>query len=171
MLAIGSMPNRIRTAWAASRKDRLVFWTCSMALLALLAGSYGSTLGKNDNLKIDIVVMNLATGEPIHRGETLTSVTPFQITVTTNDVDCAGQFVVTALGAPGAPPSVLVEIRSFIIGPDRGTNTFSGQVLDSAIRNDWKVSASCNGAQPKEVAFDSFEFFVEVPEALASAHT
>src|SRR2546425_9748162 len=84
-------------------------------------------------LRISIEVTNLDTGMPIKRRDTLTAVTPFQVTVTTNGIDCAGQFVVTALGDPsvGAPPSVLVQFIPFIIGPAVGNNSASGEPLDS----------------------------------------
>jgi hypothetical protein len=122
-------------------------------------------MGTDDDteLSISIKVTNLDTGLRIEEWETLTSVTPFQVTVTTNGLDCAGQFVVTALGAPGAPPAVLVQAVPFIIGPAVGSNSVSGEPLDSGGDNDWKISASCNGDDPVEHDFDFFEFFVLLP--------
>jgi hypothetical protein len=82
------------------------------------------------------------------------------------EFNCAGQFVVTALGAPGAPPSVLVQFQAFIIGPAVGTNSVAGGVLTSngipGDENDWKISASCNGATQNSFACGSFEFLSAV---------
>jgi hypothetical protein len=113
--------------------------------------------------KITIDVRDFNTGEPIRRGETLTEITDFQVTITTAGVDCAGQFVVTALGAPGVPPSVVVQAVAFVIGPAVGSNSLSGSPLDSGLQNDWKITASCNGAERLQRDFDFFEFFAEVP--------
>jgi hypothetical protein len=69
--------------------------------------------------------------------------------------------VVTALGASGAPPSVLVQSVPFIIGPAVGSNEATGAVLQAAgVDNDWKVTASCNGARRGQIAFAFHEFLV-----------
>lgn len=113
---------------------------------------------------ITISVQNLNTSTPIRDNSTVPPSTPFQVRVTTDGVDCAGQFVVTALGAPGAPPSVLVTFNSFIVGPFVGTNSAVGQPLVAAVKPDgsnaFKISATCNGAKPGQFAVDRFEFFV-----------
>jgi hypothetical protein len=84
------------------------------------------------------------------------------VTVTTNGIDCAGQFVVTALGAPGAPPSVLVQFIAFIVGPAFGSNDATGFILVAAgNENNFKITASCNGSRRSERAFAFSEFWVE----------
>jgi|GEM_PF-6342036 len=81
--------------------------------------------------------------------------TSFQVEVINYGADCAGQFVVTALGDPnlGAPPSALVQFVSYIIGPSVDSNSATGVPLVASIGglddfNDWKITASCNGAEP-----------------------
>jgi hypothetical protein len=65
------------------------------------------------------------------------------------------------LGATGAPPSVLVRFVPFIVGPAVATNQVTGEILQAVgIDNAWKISASCNGAERGQFAFDSREFFV-----------
>lgn len=119
-------------------------------------------------LEVAISVKDVTTGKRIRSGQTLTSSDNFQVTVSTNNVDCAGQFVVTALGAPGAPPSVLVQIVPYIIGPNSGGNTVSGGILTAGVLpsgyNDWKISTSCNGARGGQFAFGHVEFFVNVSQ-------
>jgi hypothetical protein len=111
---------------------------------------------------IRITVMNTNTFTPIQNRQTIGEGTPFQVKVTSNGVDCAGQLVVTALGAIGLPPSVLVDVESFIIGPAVGTNAVTGPPLTAGgFGNDFKISATCNGAKPAQFAHASFEFFVE----------
>jgi hypothetical protein len=110
-------------------------------------------------LRLRVTVRNADTGEPIGWHTPLG--TPFQVTVFTNALDCAGQFVVTALGASGAPPSVLVQVVPFIIGPAVGSNEASGAILEAAgVDNDWKITASCNGASRGQIAFAFHEFLV-----------
>jgi len=123
---------------------------------------FTSGLGENGSLMIKISVENLDAGEPIRQGQTVVENSQFQVTVRTNGIDCAGQIVVTALGAPTFPPSVLVQSFSFIIGPFGGSNSaLFAPLFANGFGNDWKISASCNGAVPQQFAFDSFEFFVE----------
>ncbi len=108
-------------------------------------------------------VQDVTTGHNITSGEILTTNDNFQVTVTTHDVDCAGQFVVTALGAPGAPPSVLVQVVPYIIGPaSGGGGSVTGSILNAGGNNDWKISTSCNGAQPRQFYSSQFEFFVKI---------
>jgi hypothetical protein len=112
------------------------------------------------HLRLRVTVRNADTGEQI--GWRTPLGTPFQVTVSTNDVDCAGQFVVTALGSSGAPPSVLVQAVPFIIGPGVGSNAVTGAILQAAgVDNDWKVTASCNGAKRGQIAFAFHEFLVK----------
>jgi len=116
-------------------------------------------------LLISLQVMDLTTGKLINQGQTVTAGDMFQVTVSTNNVNCAGQFVVTALGAPAAPPSVLVQIVPYIIGPYGSSNSASGEPLIangfSPGKNDWKVSTTCNGASPLQFGANAFEFFAE----------
>lgn len=124
--------------------------------------------GGDNNPQIRIKVTNLNTGMPIKRMDTLMDETSFQVEVINYGADCAGQFVVTALGDPnlGAPPSALVQFVSYIIGPSVDSNSATGVPLVASIGglddfNDWKITASCNGAKPSQRSFDFFEFFVE----------
>jgi hypothetical protein len=114
-------------------------------------------------LSISATVQDLTTGKPIKRGQTVAAGDQFQVTLTTNDVDCAGQFVVTALGGSQAPPSVLVQVVPFIVGPASGGNSATGGTLTANgfgnLPNDWKVSATCNGAVPNQFSSATFEFF------------
>lgn len=115
---------------------------------------------------VTITVQDLTTGQGIANGETLSASDNFQVTVTTDNVDCAGQFVVTALGARGAPPEVLVQSNTYIIGPNSGGgNAITGGVLTAATlpsgHNDWKISASCNATRQEQFAANHFEFFVK----------
>lgn len=119
--------------------------------------------GGKHNLKTWIQVTNLDTGEPIRQRDTVDAGTPFDVTINTNGVDCAGQFVVSAIGAPGNPPSVLVQIESFIIGPAEGSNSFTADPLNASVLpegyNNWKISVSCNGAKKRQHDYDFFEFY------------
>jgi hypothetical protein len=116
-------------------------------------------------LLISLQVTDLTTGKAIKPGQTVTAGDQFQVTVTTDGVNCAGQFVVTATGAPGAPPAALVQVVPYIIGPFGGNNSASGGVLTAngldGGKNDWKVSTSCNGASPAQFGANATEFFAE----------
>jgi len=130
------------------------------ALGILPAASAMASESPSSNLKISITVTNLATGQPLASRETVAAGTPFQVTVSANGIDCVGQFVVSALGAPGSLPSVLVQFVPFIIdGSDAAGSTLVAGALPSG-GNDFKVSASCNGADPKSFSHEDFEFFV-----------
>jgi hypothetical protein len=111
---------------------------------------------------VTISVNDLTTGQPISEGQTVAAGDQFQVSITVTGVDCAGQFVVTALGAPPSPPSDLVQFLPFIIGPAVGNNSVVGGVLTAnglnGGRNDWKVSVSCNGAVTNQFAFDRLQF-------------
>ncbi len=122
---------------------------------------------------LSVTVVDLTTGKPISSGETVANDDKFQVTVTsTNGVNCAGQWVVSALGAPGAPPAVLVQSVPFIIGPASGGNSATGSPLTAnGIPNDWKISASCDGAEPGQFAEASLEFFVGTPGPTGSQPT
>ena len=137
----------------------------SVALLPSTA--LAKSVVRHPNIWIEVT--NLDTGMPIKRNTIINVETPFQVTVTNYGADCAGQFVVTALGAPVNPPSVLVQYQAFIIGPSVNSKSSSGAPLIANVGppgsfNDWKISASCNGAEPHQRSFDFFEFFVESPE-------
>jgi hypothetical protein len=116
---------------------------------------------------IAISVMDLTTAKSILSGTTIPAGDEFQVTVTgAPQFNCAGQFVVTALGGAGAPPSALVQVVPFIIGPAVGAASASGGVLTSngapGDENDWKISASCNGSNTNSFAFTQFEFLSAV---------
>jgi len=115
---------------------------------------------------IAISVQDLTTGQPINYGETLHAVDTVQVTVTTNGVNCAGAVAVTAVGVTGAPPEVGVVSRPFYIG---AASTEPGESFSLAPfyvgvlpngTNDWKISASWNGANVGQFDFAKFEFFV-----------
>jgi hypothetical protein len=110
-------------------------------------------------LVLEAEVIDLGTRQPITSGETISADTPFQVQVTTNGIDCAGQFVVTALGQQDGPTAVLVQDVPFVIGPAADAKSASGEPLSAVMGNDWKITASCNGAQPNEKAFAFIEFF------------
>ena len=123
------------------------------------------TLSASEGLTIHVTVKDVTTGKMIKPGQMVHAGDLFQVTVTTNGVDCAGQFVVTALGASGAPPSVLVQSMPFIIGPATGSNSVTGGELSansmgSTGTNDWKVTASCNGPVALQIAYGHMEFYV-----------
>jgi hypothetical protein len=116
---------------------------------------------------IAISVNDLTSGKPVISGSTIPAGDEFQVTVMGAPAyNCAGQFVVTAVGAAGAPPSALVQIVPFIIGPFTGGNSATGGILSSngtsGEENDWKISASCNGASTNSFAFSQFEFLSAV---------
>jgi len=141
---------------------RLMLVTVVCLVVGLLVGS---TIIAATRSKIAISVMDLTAGRPLKDRETITPGVDgdrFQVTVNGNGGDCAGQYVVSALGAPGGLPSVLVQFVPFIIGPGVGNNSVTGPELTANPGvNAWKISASCNGAGPKEFDFDSFEFFTQ----------
>ncbi|MGA2073818.1 MAG: hypothetical protein ABSH52_09965 [Terriglobia bacterium] len=117
---------------------------------------------------IALSVQDLTTGKSVVPGGTITAGDQFQVTVTAApEFNCAGQFAVTAVGAAGAPPSVIVQVVPFIIGPFTGTNSATGGILTSngaqGDENDWKISASCNGGSSNSFAFSQFEFLSAVP--------
>jgi len=146
--------------WRTSYLRHVLVLTTSIAAGAVLLVMAVSTqtASATDKLKIEIQVTNLATGQPISSGDRLTGVFPFQVSVRSDRVPCAGQWAVSALGAPGAPPAVLVQVVPFIIDPTVGPAT--GGIINSSISNDYKITASCNGAEPRQHDFDFFEFFV-----------
>jgi hypothetical protein len=123
-----------------------------------------SSVQKPPTSFISITLQDTTTGQPITNHETLSATDNFQVTVTTNNINCAGQFVVTALGASGAPPSVLVQAVPYIVGPAVGTNSVSGSTLNASVLpsgyNDWKISTTCNGAERGQFAYAHFEFYV-----------
>jgi hypothetical protein len=97
---------------------------------------------------IAISVQDLTTGKPIKNGSTITAGDQFQVTVTSApEYNCAGQFVVTALGAPGRRQRYLFRPCHLLSAPPRGGNSATGGVLSSngipGHENDWKVGASC----------------------------
>lgn len=137
------------------------------AVIALLpfaaAGAFAADEKTASKPNISITVLDVTTGQQISQGETITAGDEFQVTVTvTNSINCAGQFVVTAIGAPGAPPEVLVQVVPFIIGPAGGDNSATGSILTSngtpGHPNYWKVSASCNGVGLNAFGFAQFQF-------------
>jgi hypothetical protein len=138
-----------------------------VAIVALLSTPVfaGTISGSNTNRSttgyISIQVKDLSTGKNIPNNSNVPDGTPFQVTVTTNNVNCAGQFVVTALGAPTAPPSVLVQILPYIVGPFGGSNSASGSPLAAGgSGNIFKVSTTCDGAARSQFATAHFQFFV-----------
>jgi hypothetical protein len=121
--------------------------------------------GSSTRLTLTTSVFDLTTGKAIKPAEVAAVGDEFQVTVTTDGVDCAGQSVVTALGAPTAPPSVLVQTVPYIIGPAIGSNPVTGSRLSVGVlpngRRDLKISTSCDGAVARQFAFSTFEFFAK----------
>jgi len=139
-----------------------VLGLAGVAALLVLAAT--TAFASDEGLRVTISVRNPITGERIRGEASVPAGTTFQVSVTTNGVDCAGHFVVSALGAPGNPPSVLVASVPFVIGPAVGSNTATGTTLvANALAgtqvNDWKISASCNGARREQFAHREIEFF------------
>jgi hypothetical protein len=156
-----------------NRKRRMLraISTLFLAALTLPVGILASAQdATSPNPHIVVTVQDITTGKPIHQGETIVAGDQFQATVTVlNNVDCAGQLVLTALGAPGNPPSVIVQSFLFIIGPASGGDSATGGILTSngtpGHPNDWKVSASCNAAMPGSAfGFAQFHFTSAVPD-------
>lgn len=136
----------------------------SVAAISLLTTRSTATAEPGVHPVIQISVQNLDASAPIKNHSVVPGGTHFQVRVSTNGVDCAGAFVVTAAGAPGNPPSVLVNVVPFIIGPFIGPPATSTEMLAGVRpdgRNDFKISATCAGAAPNQFAHDQFEFFVE----------
>ena len=113
--------------------------------------------------KINLRVTRTDTWAAIRQNQIIKEAVTFQVEVVGNGADCAGQIVVTALGTGGAPPSVLVQLVPFLVGPAVGSDSATAFPLASPTDNDWKVSASCHGAKKKQIDFARFEFFVDVP--------
>src|SRR5687768_14767799 len=97
----------------------LVVGAAALAFTATVTLATRAEAGRT-HLKIDLLVTNANTGQPLSGKDPLTGPVLFQVAVRTNGVDCAGDFVVTALGAQGSPPSVLVQRVPFVIGPAVG---------------------------------------------------
>ena len=145
------------------KQMRSALLAASVGCAAITLVVTGSAFVKAPKAKISISVMDLTTGQPVVSSQTVAGGDLFQVTLTSNNADCAGQFVVTALGAPGSPPAVLVQFTPFVVGPSSGSNSVAGGVLTAnpfgTAANDWKISASCNNAIPGQFDFDRFEFF------------
>lgn len=144
---------------------KLLVCLIASVVVGLLVG-LGATraqAGDSPQPVIRISVANLDSGESIRDHSTVMAGTDFQVTVATNEVDCAGQFVVTARGAPGAPPSMLVQFAPFIVGPSSSANAVTTAPLDAGVLpsgvNDFKISATCNAAEAAHFASATFEFF------------
>lgn len=114
-------------------------------------------------IQLTLTVMDLTANKPIKQSETVPAGHQFNVTVSTNDIDCAGQFAVTALGAPGAPPEAGVQALAYVIGPSSGSNSATGQTLTvthpPSGKNDFKISATCNGAVKRQFGVKTFEFY------------
>jgi hypothetical protein len=142
--------------------------TAGVAIAMLLfvgTASFGSdeNAAAPSSPTIAVTVLDVTTGQPIPLGGRITAGDRFQATITvTNNIDCAGQFVVTAVGAQGAPPEVLVQIMPFIVGPASGGDSVTGGILTSngtpGHPNHWKVSASCDGLASNAFGFARFQF-------------
>lgn len=119
------------------------------------------------SLRLGITVQNLDLDQRIWPGETLSMGTNFQATIEGSGVDCVGDWLISAVGDSnvGAPPSVPVARGPMQLGPAAGTNSMTLPVLFAGVTadgtNNWKVSAYCNGAEKGQIAFESFEFFVD----------
>ena len=116
---------------------------------------------ENAPLKVTVTVQDVTTGQPISNGEVLHATDNFQVTVTTNGINCIGNFLVTAENTTGEIGSQEVF---YIIGPASGSDSASGSILNAFVlpngTNDWKISNACNGAVPHQFSLSRFEFFV-----------
>src|SRR5262249_19592653 len=65
---------------------------------------------------------------------------------------------------------VLVQTVPFVLDPTASLSA-TGAALDSGLVNDFKISASCNGAAPGQYDFAFFEFFVAPPSTPTSTPT
>jgi hypothetical protein len=122
---------------------------------------------------IGITVEDVTTGLPISPGGSITGPDQFQVTVTGGpELDCAGQFVVTAVGSGGTvPPALVVQAMTFVFQPAVAPPSVTGAPLPSGdatfgAENDWKITASCNGSTQNSFAFSSFEFTSALPGTL-----
>ncbi len=86
----------------------LVIAVSAVVLFSSLSAFYVLATGST-SLHVAITVKDLTTDSTIKSGHTILSGHKFAVTVTTNGIDCAGQYEVTALGSSGAPPEVLVQ--------------------------------------------------------------
>jgi hypothetical protein len=136
-----------------------------LSLVVLLGFEASAAFAQSRRPVLAISVMDLTTGQLVLQGRPIPSGHQVQVTVAASGGDCAGQYVVSALGAPGNPPAVLVQFAPFIMQPAGGTTAITGDVMTLGVvpggGNDFKISASCNGASPTHFAFSHFEFFVE----------
>jgi hypothetical protein len=143
-------------------RQEIRFLLLLMTLLPLVFISAPSGARGQASPKLALTVEDLTTGQPISSGEIVANMDKFDVTVTTtNGIDCAGQWIVTALGAPGFPPSVPVQVHAFVIGPGTHTPSVTGAPLTAnGVPNDWKISASCNAAEAGQFVEATVEFFV-----------
>jgi hypothetical protein len=154
------------SGWGVTMKRTALVVTAGATLV--LASLVTSLVAQNPPRPVlKITVSDLTTGQLIAPEQTVTAGDTFQVTASTGGTDCAGQFVVTALGASGAPPSVLVQFLPYIVGASVGSNSVTGGTLTASVlaigTNDWKISTSCNAAATHQFAFSSFEFFAKEP--------
>jgi len=103
-------------------------------------------------------------------GYAIPNQTPTVTITVTSDFDCAGQLTLTALGAPGFPPVVGIATSPevFFLGgsdvPPPYDNGNSVTTLPTTLgvlpngTNSFKISASCNGAEPGQFAYAGFQF-------------
>ena len=138
------------------------------AVLALLLIFPATAYAQNAVNPLQISVFNVTTGQDVPSGAVITQGDVFHVTVTLMPgVNCAGQYVVTAIGVAPAPPSAMVQSMAFILGPAVGSSSVTGGDLDAGTlpngKNDYKVSASCNAAPRNAIGFARFEFFVKTP--------
>ncbi|HKM84775.1 MAG TPA: hypothetical protein VJW96_01115 [Terriglobales bacterium] len=137
-----------------------------LAFLLVLAATtvWAQARPERTPLEVTISVQDTTTGQPITNGETLHSTDNFQVTVTTNDITCIGNFLITAENSTGEIGSQEVF---YTVGPQFGSNSATGSILNAFAlngKNDWKISNACNGAVPHQFSLSRFEFFVNTKD-------
>ena len=98
------------------------------------------------SLELQVLVKNATTDSVIADQAKIPAGTPYQVTVTTNEVDCAGAFVISGPGTSGGV--ALLAAQGFEIGPAAGLNSVSSSILTADVTADGdtvKVSATCHG--------------------------
>jgi hypothetical protein len=148
-----------------SQTRKLVPRRCARVItfLAVVIGLLAFASAATAQPLIGVSVRDVTTQALVRNGQIVRAGDQFRVAVVNLGAPCAGQYTVTDLGVPGYPLSVLVQAQSFIIGP--GNSRFAGSMLPTTPRpdvtNDFKVTASCNGAGRGEITTATpFEFFV-----------
>ena len=117
---------------------------------------------------ITITVQDLTTGQPITNGETLTATDTVQVWIsmpTTSTLNCAGELIVTQSGPPTNPAPQVAQNYIYFLGPAYGFFNVGFTAFPTFVQSngkeDYKVSASCDGEANGSFKFAHFEFHVK----------